>query len=238
MEIKMEKVKTVFCRLQNFKNTPLLDKLETARENGADTVIIEVANGVRWGSHPEIARDAEWFRWKGYKEIDLSASCSRQELRRRVKQLHTLGYQTVPMLNFSAMHDEWLGLYERMISSAQYYTVCRDLVYEVSDLFDKPAYIHIGMNDENADHLVIDSGFAACRYGNLLWHDVEFFCDCVRETGAQPWMWADLLFTYPEEFKEHVDPENLLLSISAENISMQLPKEAEEYSFLETEDLL
>jgi hypothetical protein len=55
---------------------------------------------------------------------------------------------------------------------------------EVSDLFDKPRFFHLGMDEENAEdqkwlnHVVI-------RQHDLWWHDFYFFVDQVEKNGSR-----------------------------------------------------
>lgn len=186
------------------KKAPVLDfddeaweqSLQSAAENGLNTILLDVGDGICFGSHPELAIEGSW---------------SRTRVRREVKKASELGLTIIPKLNFSATHDFWLGEYERMVSTKTYYRVCRDLIHEVYDLFDGPRYIHLGMDEENKDHFDIQT-LVVCRTGDLLWHDVQFLLDCVRETGATPWIWSDFLFDNPEDFHKHIGTEDLVLS--------------------------
>ena len=36
--------------------------------------------------------------------------------------------------------------------------------------------------------------------------------DCVVDTGAKPWIWSDICFEHPEEFRKRISPENIMLS--------------------------
>ena len=163
---------------------------------GINTIVLDLLDGLCYGSHPEIALEGAW---------------TRERLRREAGRLKALGIRLIPKLNFSAIHDGWLGQYGRMLGTTTYYHVCRDLIREVAELFDHPQYIHLGMDEEDARHA------AACepavyRHRELLWHDLQFYFDCVRDTGATPWIWSCPCFDYPEEFRKQIQAGDVVLS--------------------------
>ena len=47
-------------------------------------------------------------------------------------------------------HDAWMKQYSRMVSTPEYYSFCDDIINEVCETFDYPAYFHIGMDEENS----------------------------------------------------------------------------------------
>jgi len=167
-----------------------------AVNSGVNTIVFDLLDGICYGSHPEIALEGAW---------------TRQRMRQEIRRLKELGIQAIPKLNFSATHDGWLGRYERMLSTPTYYKVCRDLITEAAELFDHPKYIHLGMDEEDARHAKV-SQLAVYRHKELLWHDLQFYFDCVRDTGATPWIWADPCFEYPEDFRKQIQTDDLVLS--------------------------
>ncbi len=183
-------------------NTPVFDDkvwdeiLNECVQSGVNQIVLDLGRGVKYGSHPELAKDWSW---------------SRNRVRKEVKRLRELGIELIPKLNFSATHDMWLLDYERMLSTPVYYRVCRDLISEVAELFDHPRYIHLGMDEEDAKHAVF-SQLAVYRHGDLLWHDLQFLCDCVRDAGSKPWIWADHCLNAPAEFKKRMDWEDIVFS--------------------------
>ncbi len=167
-----------------------------ATQSGINTIVFDLLDGISYGSHPEIAMKGAW---------------SRQRMRHEIKRLKELGIQAIPKLNFSTIHDNWLCEYGRMVSTPTYYHVCRDLINEVAELFDHPRYIHLGMDEEDAKHASY-TDLAVYRQGDLLWHDLQFYFDCVRDVGSIPWIWADPCFDYPEEFRKRIKAGDLVLS--------------------------
>lgn len=151
---------------------------------GMNTVVIDLGDGVRYDSHPEIAVKGAW-----------SPSLLKSEL----EKMRKLGLEPIPKLNFSAGHKAWLGPYQRMISSDIYYEVCRDLIDEVCDLFDHPRLFHIGMDEETAAHQATHQNVVV-RQGELWWHDFYFLVDQVEKRNARPWIWSDYAWVHPDEF--------------------------------------
>ena len=77
---------------------------------GFDSVIIDLANGIKYKSHPEIAVEGAW-----------TPEFMQEEVRRYKKK----GLKFYPRLNFSAGHDAWLCEYSRMVSTPYYYSFCK-----------------------------------------------------------------------------------------------------------------
>lgn len=171
----------------------ILDESEKA---GINTIVLAVSDGIVFESHPEIASDTAWKSSRVREEV---AKCKRKNI------------SLIPVLNFASPHDAWLGEYHRKLCTPEYYEVCRDLIKEAYELFDHPEYIHIGMDEEDAKH-VKSHELAVYRQGELYWHDLRFYIDCVKETGAKPWMWSCALFDHPEEYKKHIGADEAVLS--------------------------
>jgi len=163
---------------------------------GVNTVVLEVGRGVEFGSHPEIAQPWAW---------------SRQRMKKEVKRCKNLGIELIPKLNFSATHDGWLMEYERLMSTPTYYRVCRDLILEAGEIFDNPRFIHLGMDEEDAAHAGCTE-LAVYRHKDLLWHDLQYLFDCVREAGSTPWIWFDPCFNFPEDFYEKIGTDDVVIT--------------------------
>ena len=170
--------------------------LDEAPKAGINTIVLDVGDAIEFGSHPEIAVKGAWTRTKTREEVN------------RCKER---GISLIPKLNFSTAHDYWLGEYARMISTPMYYRVCNDLIKEAYELFWHPEYIHIGMDEENAK-CTRGQQLARYRQGELYWHDMRYLIDCVKDTGAKPWIWADPLFDHVEDYKKYIRPDEAVLS--------------------------
>ena len=164
-------------------------------ENGFNSILIDVGDGVKYKSHPEIAVEGAW---------------TPEFLNKEVKRLKNMGLKVYPKLNFSACHDAWLGEYSRMLSTSIYYKVVKDLIKEVYEIFEGPELFHLGLDEENEEEQK-EFDYVVYRQFDLIWHDINFYFDCVRECGARPWIWADWAWSHYEEFVKNV-PKDVLVS--------------------------
>jgi hypothetical protein len=171
------------------------DATEKMAKEGMNMVIIDLGDGVKYESHPEIAVNNAW---------------SVQRLKEELKRLRKLGLEPIPKLNFSAGHDIWLGEYSRMVSTQKYYDVCRDLIKEVSEIFEKPRYFHLGMDEENAeDQRYLE--YVVIRQHDLWWHDFNFLVEQVEKHGSRAWIWSDYMWKHSDDFFKKM-PKSVLQS--------------------------
>ena len=162
---------------------------------GVDTILLDVGDAVEYKSHPEISIKNAW---------------SAERVKKELARCHEMGITIIPKINFSAGHDIWLGRYERMLSTPEYYEVCRDLIKEVYEIFEHPEYIHLGMDEEGDGHYYGDDALVLYRRKNLLFKDLRFLVDTVKEAGATPWIWMDPLFVDTEKYKTEIGTDALL----------------------------
>ena len=162
---------------------------------GVNTLLIDLGEGVQYASHPELAVPGAW---------------SREELTAELDRLRGLGITPIPKLNFSACHDCWLGPYRMMRCSDTYYQVCGELIDEVCGLFGKPAYFHLGMDEETYENQKY-MGSAFVRGEELWWHDLIFLADRCERNGARAWIWSDYYWHHPDVFVRRM-PKSILQS--------------------------
>ena len=174
------------------------ERAKTAVETGANTMVIELAEGPIYKSHPELAlkgsRPMEWVNgW--------------------VRKMKASGLEVVPMLNFSLGHGNWLGPYSRMISTPAYYKVCEDVLADVHEVFGHPRFIHIGCDEETAHHQCAGGQFqyVSVRLGDAWWCDFLHLVKTVERLGARAWAWSDYGWAHPEEFVARC-PKSVVLS--------------------------
>lgn len=153
-------------------------------KSGINMVVIDLGEGVKYGSHPEIAIRGAW-------EINT--------LKDEILKLRDSGIEVIPKLNFSTTHDHWLGKYARSVSTEEYYKVCRDLIEEVIEIFDKPRFFHLGMDEETYEHQR-DMLYVVVRQYDLWWNDLYFLVNEVEKHGSRAWIWSDHLWRHKEEF--------------------------------------
>lgn len=151
---------------------------------GMNMVVIDLGDAIRYESHPEIAVKNAW---------------TPEKLRSELAKARKLGLEPIPKLNFATTHDIWLGPYARMVSTDIYYAVCRDLIGEVTALFDKPRFFHLGMDEELASYQVRQD-YAVVRQNDLWWGDLYFYIGEVEKNGVRPWVWSDYAWHKPDVF--------------------------------------
>ncbi len=173
------------------------DKLmKDLAEKHFNTVVIDLGDGVKWDSHPEICADNAW---------------SKELLKKKLDEIRALGMTPIPKINFSACHDTWMKEYRRMVGSSVYLKFCEDLICEACELFDKPELFHLGLDEECSEGCHSHSEAMVIRGTELLWHDYHFFMDVCRRNDARPWMWADYFWDRNELFVKNV-PTDVLVS--------------------------
>ncbi len=160
------------------------DLLKEMAAAGMNMVIIDLGDAVQYESHPEIAVKNAWTPAK---------------LKSELVKVRKLGLEPIPKLNFATTHDVWLKEYSRMVSTDTYYGVCKDLIEEVSLLFDKPRFFHLGMDEELASYQVRQD-FAVVRQNDLWWGDLYYFVGEVEKNGIRPWVWSDYAWHKPDVF--------------------------------------
>ena len=150
------------------------DTIDFLPGQGFNMVLIDIGDGLQYDTHPEISVKGAWSKDKLKKELD---------------RMRAMGLTPYPKLNFSAGHDAWLGEYSKMLSTPKYYEVCRDLILEVSELFDTPKYFHLGLDEEDPVNQG-GLGMIVVRQMELYWHDVYKLFDYCAEAGTTPWVWS------------------------------------------------
>ena len=178
-----------------FDETLWYNILEQMAAVGMNMVVIDLGDGVKYESHPEIAVENAW---------------SPARLKEELGHARELGLEPIPKLNFSACHDHWLGPYARCLSTETYYNVCRELISEVCELFGKPRFFHLGMDEETPQHQRYHE-YAVIRQYDLWWHDFNILVEAVEKGGARAWIWSDYVWNHPEAFFKNM-PKSVLQS--------------------------
>jgi hypothetical protein len=181
-----------YLRFDDIAWHAIVDKMV---EVGLNTVVIDLGDGVRYESHPEIAVDNAW---------------TTARLREELARARAMGLEPIPKLNFSACHDVWMGPYAKCVSTPEYHTTCRDLIAEVIDLFDTPRLFHLGMDEETTQHQRYYEHVVIRQY-DLWWNDLFVLIDEVEKHGVRPWIWSDYVWHHPDSFFERM-PKTVLQS--------------------------
>lgn len=162
---------------------------------GFNSVLLEVGDWLQWESHPEI-RHPQAF--------------SKEEFKHFLDRWKKLGLTPLPKLNFSAACDDWLKVYSRMPGTRECRKVCADLMKECYELFSKPRYFHLGMDEETPENQA-NAPFSCVRRNGVLWKDVFHLFHTCETLGSQPWIWSDCYHRSPEEFFRNM-PKSVLQS--------------------------
>ena len=152
---------------------------------GINTLVLDLADGIVYESHPELAIDG---------------SLTREETLEVIANLRARGIKIIPKLNFSTCHDTWMKEYSKMVSTETYYRVCRDLIDEVCALF-KPEILHLGMDEEVYENQALYD-YVVIRQNDLWWHDLYYLVDCVEKNAVRACIWSDYARHKPQEFVE------------------------------------
>ena len=158
--------------------------LERMQDAGMNMVVIDLGEGIRYDSHPELAVKGSW---------------SADKLKAQLARMRAMGLEPIPKLNFSTTHDAWLGEYSKCVSTDTYYRVCGDLIAEVVELFSKPRFFHLGMDEETAAHQINFRYVCARQFGQW-WHDLLFLVEQVEKSGSRAWVWSDAMWNHHDEF--------------------------------------
>lgn len=169
--------------------------VEALAAAGMNMVVVDLGEGVRYESHPEIGVEGSW---------------TVEKLRGKLDRMRELGLEPIPKMNFSTTHDAWLGEYSRCVSSSVYYGVCRDLIAEACSIFDSPRLFHLGMDEEDLPNQKHQQ-YVMIRQYDLWWHDLEFLVGEVEKAGARAWVWSDFCWAHPEEYYRRM-PRSVLQS--------------------------
>lgn len=169
--------------------------LKDMADAGMNMVIIDLGDAIKYDSHPEIAIKSAW---------------SVDRLKAELVKIRNLGLEPIPKLNFAASHDAWLGEYSRMLSTQKYYSVCRDLIDEVIELFDKPRFLHLGMDEETVKHQR-RYDYVVIRQNDQWWKDFYFYVEETEKRGVRPWVWSDYGWRHPDLFFKKM-PKSVLQS--------------------------
>lgn len=166
------------------------------RRVGVNAIVLDLAEGVVYPSHPELAVRGSW---------------SPEKLRAELDRMRSWGFEPIPKLNFSTGHNCWMGDWARMVSSRPYYRFCEELIADVIDLFDGPRYFHIGCDEERIPPQTSKAPHIVVRQGEHWYADLNRLVAEIERQGARAWMWSDAFWTDPEGFVRHV-PRTVLQS--------------------------
>ena len=176
------------CHYRELKvdDTMWLSLTERAAEIGVNVFVFDLAEGMVYPSHPELAVKGSW---------------EPERMRDEIARLEKMGMIAVPKLNFSSSHDQWLGKWRPYLSTPEYFKVCSELIRDVADVFDESPFFHLGYDEETYFIQNVNRfEYKRLRSGNLWWKDFLWFVDEVEKYGMRPWIWSDYCWSHQDEF--------------------------------------
>lgn len=167
---------------------------------GINTLLIDMGEGVKLDSHPELAVEGSW---------------EKAEFKRELDRLRKMGLTPIPKLNFSGEHNAWLQDWARMLGTERYYQMTQEVIEEVIELFDTPEFFHLGLDGEGRGK-IDDTPFTTIRNAPQFTADANKLFKICMDQGVRPWIWmhADDLenqFGGAESFCANI-PKEVLIS--------------------------
>ena len=149
-----------------------LELLDAMKKAGFNMVILDIADGVIYDSHPEMQR---------HYSVPIS------ELKAFSDRAHELGIEFVPKLNFSRsgrnQHDKWLSPHWDQNNFVKvrddYRQTATDIIDEIVELCQPIHFFHIGMDEDHHRSL--------SQYVET----ITFFHDYLEGKGIRTMVWND-----------------------------------------------
>ncbi len=168
-------------------------------ECGINTIVIDIGEGIRFDSHPEMA---------------VKGNLTKAEMKEELERLRGLGLTPLPKFNFSSTHNGWMEPYSNKMGSEEFRRVSLDIIDEMIELFGRPKFFHLGLEEE----IVENQKYYPVKIERS-WkqktEDALAMFDACRKKGVRPWMWVDPQsmpgFGGPERFRENI-PKDVLIS--------------------------
>lgn len=158
-------------------------------------LVVDVGDGVRLDSHPEIAAPDAW---------------SKDFLKKKLGELRARGIEPIPKMNFSMCHSVWQKEWRLKVGLPGYLDFCRDIIAEVCDMFGHPRFFHLGLDEETFEHQS-HMGIAIIRNEPVFWKDAYALFDAVEKNGARPWVFSDYFWHHPDIFEARM-PKSVIQS--------------------------
>ncbi len=158
-----------------------------------NTLVLDLSQGYRWASHPELARHNAW---------------TRADLERVLEAARSLGLEVLPGIS-APSHAEWITRkYPDLMEDGASTLLCTrrpetrellgSLMSELIDVFDQPRYLHIG-HDELwwRTHRKHETERCPRCAGSPRWQlvldDLRWHHEWLAQRGVKPMMWSDML---------------------------------------------
>ena len=115
-----------------------LEIVDTMSEVGLNLLVIDCADGVRYKSHPELAR---------------KYTVPMSHLEKLVNRAEERGIEIVPKLNFSQSryhrHNDWFRPHKNLFDNDEYWRIAFEIIDEIIQTCHPRRYFHIGMDEDH-----------------------------------------------------------------------------------------
>lgn len=115
-----------------------LEIIDALAEVGFNLLIIDCADGVKYKSHPELAR-----------RYSLPMSC----LKKLLNCAEKYGIEVVPKLNFSHSnfhrHNYWFRPYNKLFDNDEYWRIAFQIINELIRTCQPKRFFHVGMDEDH-----------------------------------------------------------------------------------------
>ncbi|MGC9348597.1 MAG: hypothetical protein ACP5JG_10705 [Anaerolineae bacterium] len=151
-----------------FDLTTGVEVIDAMAAAGLNLLVIDCADGVRYASHPELARHY---------------SVSMTTLEALVDRADDHGIEVVPKLNFSQSglhrHNHWFRPHNDLFDSSRYWELAFEVIDELIDVMRPPRFFHVGMDEDHwrsYDQYVVaiqtlHAGLANRDLRTVIWND-------------------------------------------------------------------
>ncbi len=116
-----------------------LEIVDAMAKSGLNFLIIDCADGVKYKSHPELARHY---------------SVPMEYLKKIIKRAQENSITVVPKLNFSQsklhQHNHWFRPHNRLFDNDEYWEKAFEIIDELARIFQPCKYLHIGMDEDHS----------------------------------------------------------------------------------------
>lgn len=156
--------------------------VDAMAEADMNLLVIDVEDGVRFKSHPELKR---------------RYSVPMGQLQRLVQRARRNGLEVVPKLNFaqssSQYHNEWFRPYNRQFDSERYWKLAFELIDELIGVCEPERFFHVGMDEDMdrshrqyADAVVaLAGGLKERGLRAVMWKDTPVICPGIWEAPGE-----------------------------------------------------
>ena len=145
-----------------------LDVVEAMAACGYTTLVVDCEDGVRYRSHPELAR---------------RYSAPMRDLATLARRARSVGLDVVPKINFAQshwhFHNHWFRPYHLLFDNAEYWRRAFRIIDELIAACEPRRYFHVGMDEDHERSTV--------QYVQA----VRTLCAGLRRRGLRTLIWND-----------------------------------------------